>query len=111
MAQRYFFDVFDGRKVVTDVEGQEVLDAVVLLREATGVARELIVMVLGRGDHLDGRELRVRDTSGRVVLTLSLRDMVTREGAQASISSDYHQSAKPPCAGCLKLEGWRPSPV
>lgn len=103
--QRYFFDVFDGRQLIKDVEGQAIPGAVILLRDAIKVARELVTSTLGRGEHLDGRQLRVRDAFGLNVLTLTLRDMVIREGGQGGLRNDHFQLSIFPCLECLKLEG------
>lgn len=56
--KRYFFDVFDGRELVEDVEGQKISGASALLQEAEEIARELIAIITHRGDHLSGRELK-----------------------------------------------------
>ena len=55
-----------------------------------------------------GESLRVRDTFGRVVLTLNLVDVVARDESKAPKLASQPPSMKPPCATCLELEHWRP---
>ena len=70
----YYFDHFDGSEVIRDNEGQEVSDIAALRIEATSAVRELVAIVLARGEAIDHRELRVRTAAGLVVMTIPFRD-------------------------------------
>ena len=70
----YFFDQFDGSEVISDHEGQEIADIADLRAEATLAVRELIAIVVARGDAIDHRELRVRTSDGVTVMIIPFRD-------------------------------------
>ena len=70
----YYFDQFDGSEVIRDEEGQDIASLAALRKEATLTVRELVAIVLGRGEAIDHRELRVRTSAGVAVMTLPFKD-------------------------------------
>ena len=70
----YFFDQFDGSEVISDHEGQEIADIADLRAEATLAVRELVAIVVARGDAIDDRELRIRTSEGITVMTIRFKD-------------------------------------
>ncbi len=70
----FYFDQFDGSELIRDEEGQEFADLAALRGEATLIVRELVAIVIGRGDPIDNRELRIRTAGGLSVMTLPFKD-------------------------------------
>ena len=70
----YYFDQFDGSEVISDDEGQEIADFAAVRAEALLVVRELVAIVIGRGEAVDHRELRVRTGAGLTLMTVPFRD-------------------------------------
>jgi hypothetical protein len=73
---QYFFDIFNGRELVRDEEGQECATLAVVRFEAEESARELAAQTISRHAAVDSRELRVRNGAGIVVVTVALRDVL-----------------------------------
>ena len=66
----YYFDQFDGSEIIRDDEGQEFADLAAVRLEATIAVRELVAIVVARGESISHRELRVRSAEGLTVLTV-----------------------------------------
>jgi hypothetical protein len=77
----FYFDHFDGSGVIQDIEGQDIADLANVHTEAALTVRELIEIVVGRGEAIDHRELRVRNDAGQTVLTLPFRDFLGLDAA------------------------------
>ncbi len=77
----YYFDQFDGTEVIPDIEGQDFADLTALREEATLTVRELIEIVIGRGEAIDHRELRIRTAAGLSVMTVSFKDTLGLDSA------------------------------
>lgn len=70
----YHLDQFDGSEVIPDDEGQDFENLTALRKEALLAVRELVAIVVGRGELVDHRELRIRDCTGLVMMVLPFRD-------------------------------------
>ena len=69
----YFFDTYDGYDVISDDEGRQLADLDSVRKEAAADARELVAILVVRGEAVDGRELRVHDVASRVTRCSSCR--------------------------------------
>lgn len=69
-----YFDQYNGSEIIRDNAGQEIADLTALRKEATLTVRELVAIVLDRGEAIDDRELRVRTAAGLTVMTVPFKD-------------------------------------
>ena len=72
----YYFDIFDGRDLIRDEEGQDCATLAIARNEAEEATRELAATVISRHAAMDSRELRVRDSGGAVVLIIGFREVL-----------------------------------
>ena len=72
----YYFNLWDGKKRLPDVEGSELSDLSAAVEEARRAAREIAVEQLRGNEPVDGNEIEVADTAGKVLATVAIRDVL-----------------------------------
>ena len=75
---RYYLNVRQGQTLHRDPEGAEFLDLEQARREAVCCARELVAAAVTDNEPVRGH-VEVEDGDGRILATVSLRDMITIE--------------------------------
>ena len=71
----YYFHVHGPDGTVVDDEGANFLDMAAVREEAVTAVRELVADGIRSGKGPNGREMRVADDAGKLVLSLPFRDV------------------------------------
>jgi hypothetical protein len=70
----YYFHIHGPNGTTVDEEGSDLADMAAVREEALTAVREIVADSIRRGDGRDGREMRVADDTGKLVLTVPFRD-------------------------------------
>jgi hypothetical protein len=91
---RYFFNVkgADG-EISRDREGQELADLNAARAEAVSSNREMLGERLLHGGALGPRDIEISDERGKVLATVSAKDVLMQDGQLRSFSDDVTKSA------------------
>ena len=71
----YYFHIHSSDGTVVDDEGEEFADMAAVREEAVTAVRELVADGIRSGKGPNGREMRVADDAGKLVLSLPFRDV------------------------------------
>jgi hypothetical protein len=72
----YFFHIRGGEAQLDDKEGTDLPDLEVAMREARESAREIAADNLRAKEDVDSRRIEVADSDGRVLGTVTIRDVL-----------------------------------
>jgi hypothetical protein len=75
---RYHFNVRQGEALIQDLEGEELPDLETAEFEARMTARELLMQAIVADDEIDGRVIEIADTSGKIIETMKVKDLISR---------------------------------
>ena len=70
----YYFHIHGPDGTVVDDEGADLADMAAVREEAVTAVREIVANGIRSGRGSNGRELRVADNTGKLVLTLPFHD-------------------------------------
>jgi hypothetical protein len=93
---RYYFHVREGQHFFRDEEGQELADSEVARREAINSTREIVGEKVLHGGSLDSRTIEIADETGKVVETVTTREVLLKGGGFRSYADDVTESAPKP---------------
>ena len=71
----YYFHIHGPDGTIADEEGSDLADIAAVREEAVAAVREIVADRIRSGKGPNGRELRVADDAGKVVLSLPFRDI------------------------------------
>jgi hypothetical protein len=72
----FFFHVRDGDRLIEDPDGSELPDLGTARTEAVAAARQALAELTRTDRALDKRRFEIADGAGRVLATVSLRDVI-----------------------------------
>jgi hypothetical protein len=93
---RYYFHVRKGQHIFRDEEGQELPDSGAANREAINSIREIVGEKILHGGSLNSRTIEIADETGKVVETVSTREVLLKSGGFRSYTDDVADSAPKP---------------
>ena len=93
---RYYFHVREGQNFCRDEEGQELEDTETARHEAISSTREIVGEKILHGGSLDSRIIEIADETGKVVETVSTREVLLKGGGFRSYVDDVTESAPKP---------------
>lgn len=71
---RYYLHLHDGERLIEDLDGDMFPDLDSARLEALASARDLLAELVKAGKAIDGRRFDIVDDTGRVLMTIPLRD-------------------------------------
>jgi hypothetical protein len=93
---RYYFHVREGQNFCRDEEGEELEDTEAARHEAISSTREIVGEKILHGGSLDSRIIEIADETGKVVETVSTREVLLKGGGFRSYADDVTESAPKP---------------